>query len=75
MGEDQDLMQKLQELMVSLQLKEQDMQNQNAVIEELKASHELRELEMNELQAQVNEKAAEVTTIRSFFDKAEEQKE
>jgi|LauGreDrversion4_2_1035121.scaffolds.fasta_scaffold809478_1 hypothetical protein len=51
MGEDQDLMQKLQELMVSLQLKEQDMQNQNAVIEELKASHELRELEMNELQA------------------------
>lgn len=75
MGEDQDLMQKLQELMVSLQLKERDMQNQHAQIEELRANNELRDMEFRELQNQVNEKSAELTTLRSFFDKAEAEKD
>jgi len=75
MGEDQDLMQKLQELMVSLQLKEKDMQTQHGQIEELRSNNELREMEFQELQNQVNEKKAELTTVRAFFDKGEAEKD
>ena len=71
MGEDQDLMQKLQDLMVSLQIKDKDMNAQSRVIEELRVNLDLKEVEFQELNSQISLKDGEITTVRNFFEKSE----
>ena len=71
MGEDQDLMQKLQDLMVSLQIKDKDMNAQSTVIDELRVNLDLKEVEFQELISQISLKDAEITTVRNFFEKSE----
>ncbi len=64
-------MQKLEQLMVSLQLKEKDMKDQARQIVELKKDAQIKDEEIIELNDQLNAKDAEITTVKNYFEKSE----
>lgn len=74
-GGDQEMLQKLQDLMVSLQLKDQDMKKQGELLDHLVQEKEEFEKQLEEARMEVGAKEAEASTIRTYFDKSEADKD
>ena len=66
---------KLEQLMVSLQLKEQDMHKQGETISLLKEQLDAKVAEMEVIESQLNDKDAEITTVKSYFEKIQNENE